>query len=264
MLGKLRMAILRRYVLMGLRSAAAVIVQTTEMATELIRLEGSLDGRLHVIPSGYRTAVESPMVSSRLRAALERANGGKAVSYVSFPHVHKNHDRLLHAWAQVQRTVPSARLFLTVDLDESPNTGFARAARRLRAVASKLGIDESIEWVGYLSETDVMFLLENSAATVFPSLAESFGLPLVEAMAAGCPIAASDLPYAREVARDAAIYFDPLDPDSIARTVVRLLNDQRCAARLLTAGATLRERYSYRTIAEKIADLLSMAVKDDR
>ena len=64
---------------------------------------------------------------------------------------------------------------------------------------------------------------------VFPSLAESFGLPLVEAMAAGCPVAAADRPYAREVAGPAAVYFDPLDPRALAECVIGVLGDPAAA-----------------------------------
>ena len=71
---------------------------------------------------------------------------------------------------------------------------------------------------------------------VFPSLVESFGHPLVEAMAAGLPIAASDIPVHREVCGDAAIYFDPFDPNELADRIESLKTSGRLRERLAQMG----------------------------
>ena len=97
---------------------------------------------------------------------------------------------------------------------------------------------------------------------VFPSIAESFCLGLVEAIATDCPIAASDLPYAHDVARDAAVYFDPLSPKNIAQTVAATLSERDTIERMKTAGARLKEKYSYENIAHQIADVLTSATLD--
>ena len=69
-------------------------------------------------------------------------------------------------------------------------------------------------------------LYQENDIFVFPSLVESFGHPLVEAMASGLPIIASDIPVHREICADAAVYFDPLDPDDLADKIVALSNNK--------------------------------------
>ena len=69
---------------------------------------------------------------------------------------------------------------------------------------------------GRVSQDELVELYRRASALVFPSLYEGFGQPVLEALACACPVACSDLPPLREVAGDSAVYFDPLDPESIA------------------------------------------------
>ena len=95
---------------------------------------------------------------------------------------------------------------------------------------------------------------------VFPSLAEGFGIPLLEALACGCPAAVSDLPVFREVAGDAALYFDPEDPASIRSALRQSLSDGRASPRA-AAGLAIAQNYSWdftaRTIYEQIKYVVS-------
>lgn len=93
-------------------------------------------------------------------------------------------------------------------------------------------------WLQYVDAADLRALYDGAALLVFPTRYEGFGLPVAEAMSTGTPVACSDLPVLREVAGDAATYFDPLDPDAIAAAVAALLADPaRCAAQS-AAGRT--------------------------
>jgi glycosyltransferase involved in cell wall biosynthesis len=83
---------------------------------------------------------------------------------------------------------------------------------------------------------DVPRLYRDSDLFVFPSIAESFGHPLVEAMASGLPILASDIPVCREICGEAAIYFDPFDEKSLAQAIVHLAEDTTLRKRLSEAG----------------------------
>jgi glycosyltransferase involved in cell wall biosynthesis len=122
------------------------------------------------------------------------------------------------------------------------------------------GLDRHVVWLGHLTPDEVVEAMRASDLMVFPSLAESFGLPLVEAMALGCPIAAADLPYARDVAGPAAAYFDPRDPAAIAARVLDLLADPAALAALRREGEAHRAGYSYDTIADRLAGLFERVV----
>jgi len=76
----------------------------------------------------------------------------------------------------------------------------------------------------------------NADALVLPSFYEGFGFPPVEAMAAGCPAAVSDIPALREICQDAAVYFDPNKPREIASQLIRVLQDDELRTQLRAAG----------------------------
>ena len=118
---------------------------------------------------------------------------------------HKNHARLFDAFSQVRRERPELRLMLTGSGHEH------------------LTLPDGAESSGHVTLDELVDLYRSAAALVYPSLYEGFGIPCVEAMACGCPVAASNVASLPEVCGDAAVYFDPVDPESIAdgiRTVL--------------------------------------------
>ena len=119
---------------------------------------------------------------------------------------HKNHERLFAAYAEVRRERPDLRLVLT-------GTGHDR-----------LTLPDGAESRGHVTLDELVELYRSAAALVYPSLYEGFGIPCVEAMACGCPVAASDVASIPEVCGDAAVYFDPFDPESIAEGIRAVLD----------------------------------------
>ena len=84
---------------------------------------------------------------------------------------------------------------------------------------------DHIQFLGRVSDEELVRLYNQAVCFVFPSLYEGFGLPPLEAMACGCPVLVSDIPVEREVCGDAALYFNPLDPHDILHTITQYLND---------------------------------------
>ena len=125
--------------------------------------------------------------------------------YPARPWPHKNHARLFDAFARVRERRPELRLVLT---------GVGHDPGRLPA---------GVETLGGVSADELVSLYRRAAALVFPSLYEGFGLPPVEAMACGCPVAASNAASLPEVVGDAAVLFDPRDPEAIAAGIEETL-----------------------------------------
>jgi glycosyltransferase involved in cell wall biosynthesis len=131
---------------------------------------------------------------------------GEYLLYPARPWRHKNHARLFEAFARVRTKRPGLRLVLTGEGDFGT-------------------LPPGVEARGRISRAELVGLYQGAAALVFPSLYEGFGMPLLEAMACGCPVACSNVTSLPEVAGDAARLFDPRDTDEIATAIDDVLAD---------------------------------------
>lgn len=253
-LKRLRMLFLRWQILSGAKASNVTIVQTEGMSHRMQQFEPSLAGRIQVIPSGYRTIAAHPQIRKEARETILSLSRPRLI-YVSHPSEHKNHLNLLRSLHFIIKVRPSVKLLLTLEGNQFKNNRYASFIAEIRKTAIALDVENNLTMIGILNPDEVYYALSNCDVMVYPSLAESFGLGLVEAMAAGCPIAASDLSYAHNVAGDAAVYFNPRDPESIARTCLFLLDNPSEVARLKKEGARLKSEYLYANIAERIASV---------
>ena len=177
------------------RSAQTVVVPTTFVRDRVVERLGIPPGRIRVVHYGVDHARFAPGAEQREPLLL----------YPARPWPHKNHARLFEAFALLRRDRPELRLVLT----GGGHSGPAPAGVEAREV----------------SATELVALYRRAAALVFPSLYEGFGLPPLEAMACGCPVACSAIPSLAEVCGDAALTFDPEDPAAIAAAVAAVLDD---------------------------------------
>jgi glycosyltransferase involved in cell wall biosynthesis len=158
--------------------------------------------------------------------------------YVARIEPHKNHLRLLDAVAR---------------LDERPMLVIAgyptQHEDELRARVAELGLEGDVRILGWVDGADFEGLYALARGFVFPSLDEGFGLPVLEAMARGVPVACSDRASLPEVAGDAALLFDPEDVGDMARALGRLLDDGDLRERLRAAGRSRVEAFSWQAAA---------------
>jgi glycosyltransferase involved in cell wall biosynthesis len=158
---------------------------------------------------------------------------------------HKNHVRLLEAFAPHARHDPELHLLLT---------GLRmNAAADVEAAIERLGLGRQVVHLGYVTPEQLADVYAGAEALVFPSLFEGFGLPLLEAMGAGCPIVASRVTSIPEVAGDAALYFDGLDVDEMSAQIGRLLDEPELRADLAERGRERVSAFSERRMAEETA-----------
>lgn len=194
-----------------------------------------------IIPS--RTAGRSLPV--RVRQNILRRLGVREGRYFFFPAhpwPHKNHDRLIKAFAMAVGDMPQdVALVLTGNPFPADHPAIETIAR--------LGLSESVRHLGYRSPLEISALYDGALALVFPSLFEGFGTPIAEAMIAGIPIACSNSTSLPEIAGSAALYFDPLDPADIASQLVRLATEMRLRNELIAAGNARQSLFSPRQSA---------------
>ena len=112
-----------------------------------------------------------------------------------------------------------------------------------------LGVSNDVRFLGWVSADELEGLYSAAACFVFPSLAEGFGLPVLEAMARGVPVTCSGRGALAEVAGDAALLFDPESERDIALSIQRLISDRAEAKRLVAAGRERANAFSWKATA---------------
>ncbi len=231
---------MRALVPLAARSADRIIAISESAANEISVVTGADRERIDVIyPGGRAPGIATPEPELRSRLGLGAA---PIVLSVSARRPHKNLVRLLRAFAGV-RTQPLPLLVLP-----GYATGFEDELRR---EVSQLEIGDRVALLGWVSDADLEGLYSACACFVFPSLAEGFGLPVLEAMERGVPVACSNVSAMPEVAGDAVRYFDPLDIDDIRAAILDLLGDPALAARLGAAGKARSGEFSWDRAAKE-------------
>ncbi len=150
---------------------------------------------------------------------------------------HKNHDGLLRALKILKE---ERDLVVNVVL-----TGFPDAnGYPVEAKAVEYGVRGQVTRLGYVEVEEIAYLYRRARMLVFPSLFEGFGIPLLEAMTAGCPIAAADATSVPEVTGDAAVLFDPTSPASMADAIQRVWCEAGLRERLVAKGRVRAGEFS--------------------
>lgn len=229
---------------MGARRADRVLTLSEASAVEVARVTRVERDKIEVVPIAARTpGPPTPEVDLRARLGL---GDRPYVLATSARRGHKNLGRLLEAFSRLSH-VPSPSLVLP---------GYATGAEaELEEQIARLGLSDRVHLLGWIDDADMDGLYAAAEMLAFPSLAEGFGLPVLEAMEHGLPVATSSISSMPEVGGDAAIYFDPYDVEDIAKTIDRLLGDAALRERLAQAGRIRAKTFSW----ERAADLTTTA-----
>jgi glycosyltransferase involved in cell wall biosynthesis len=196
------------------RLADAIIVNSRSMQADVERY-------LHVGPEKLRLIYEAVDHELFRPGNREEAREHVAVFGVTQPFVlfvsslwrYKNCDGLLRAWAIVRADLPGHQLVIV-----GPRRD-AEYANELDTLVTELGIARDVVFVGGVPLEETAWFYQAADSLVYPSFTETFGLPILEAMACGCPVVTSDLSAMPEIAGGAALVVDPRDPIAIAAAI---------------------------------------------
>ena len=237
-----------------LKKASRVVAISNQTKTDLQNIyqipASSIDVIYHGVDHSFFSQVQSTEIKTnilknrRLLSPYFLFLGGRLH--------HKNFIRFLRAFSMSQ---VSKDYILAV-------AGTPWSHDELQLIKS-LGLEKKIVLMPYLSDTELPTIYQNAAAFAFPSYYEGFGLPLIEAMAAGCPVVASNGGPFPELSQGAALLFDPFDEDKMGRSLEDILVPATRAT-LIEAGKKQAGKFSWNLTAEQYYDVYKKTLKGQR
>lgn len=250
-----RMLYITRVLPRLIQRLTSVITVSASSKQDIVHYAGIPEERVHVIPLAADHQVYFPRDKAEARVRMQAQYGIKApyILYTSrIEHPGKNHVRLIKAFAHWKATKRLPHQLVLAGSD------WTRADEVHRAVQT-CGYADDIVCTGFVPAADLPWLYGGAELFIFPSLYEGFGLPILEAMRCGVPVACSDRSSMPEVAGDAAAYFDPYDSDAIAEAMDRLVTDSHVCTCIVQRGLIHSSNFHWRRTAARTLEVIRKA-----
>ncbi len=236
----------------AMRQSRQIIAVSQATGDDIVQLTRTPASKVCVVPEGVDAAFGPIANAEQLRDV--RARYDLPASYVlalGARRPHKNIGRLVEAFSQIADAVPHA-LVLVGAIDTRFTAGVSETLDRLRQAGR-------VREIGHVAEADLPSLYTLADLFVQPSIIEGFGLPLLEAMACGCPVACANTSSLPEVGGDAAIQFDPYDVAAIATSLTRALGAPDMRADMARRGLSRARMFRWETAAAQTLDVYRRA-----
>ncbi len=237
------------------RAARRIVADSAATRADLARFVGVPEERITVVPLGiderFRSVPggEDGAGVARAAALVGVALPERYLLHVGINKPHKNLVRLVRAVARAQAAAPARDLTLVIAGPWDPRYPEARAAVR------DAGIESRVRFLGPIADEALPALYAGALAFVFPSLYEGFGLPVLEALAAGAPTITSRRSSLPEVAGDAALLVDPEDELALADAIGRLADDAGLRAELRARGRRRAAEFTWERVADAMIEI---------
>lgn len=239
-----------RYLVPRYANKADALISVSEITTEHLRKYLNVPReRIHTIYSGLSDGFRAPLSPEQLEEVRQRFGlPPRFLLYCGAVYPPKNFTRLIQAYARVgpAQGVPLViagggnRYLSEHELDEPKRQKIA----------------DWVKWPGWIENKDLPAFYQLADGLLLPSLYESVGMPIMEAMACGCPVLTSDRFGTKEIAGDAALLVNPESVDAIAAGIERLLNDRQLRAANIAAGLARSRRFSWNHTASELMRVL--------
>jgi glycosyltransferase involved in cell wall biosynthesis len=218
------------------RKSAAIITATEFVKDDVARFARINSRKITVINEAADKITDEPEPVEGL------GEDDKFIMYVGRPLPHKNLDRLVEAYVQIKQTHPEVKLVLA---------GKKSLLYRVISLKVKARDIPDVVFTGFVTEGQLRWLYEHASVYAFPSLSEGFGLPGLEAMVHGAPVASSNATCLPEVYGDAAAYFDPTSVEDMANVISKVLDSPKKRETLIAAGKKQAAKFSWQRMAEQ-------------
>lgn len=218
----------RRLMLASARHADLVMTPTEELRRNILGWAPSISG--HAVCNWYGTLEHTFSQSENFRTWRE--DGTLRVLYVSIYYAHKNPGTLVRAVSRIKRSGVDVHARITMNLEEIMGT----PGGKQDAIIMQSGVDQGLVSTGRHPYERLPELYRNSDVFVFPAVCETFGHPMVEALASGLPVVVAEHPVNREICGDAALYFSPFSSEELAARLKELEDNPRLREELSRKG----------------------------
>ena len=237
--GRARQWFFRTGIERALENAAHILTVSKASADVLVRYDKRVANKVTVTPNAADASFTLPSDARASRSQVDEIVGKDTTYYlvVGQNQASKGHAIAVRAFA----AVPSTHKLVLLQR-RRPGHGLARLVR-------DLDIEDRVQWLSEVSETDLVCLLQNAYALLQPSLAEGFGMPALEAMSCACPVIASDIPPLVEVVGNAGIHARAGDVEAFAQAI-KMMNDASLRAALSEKSVRSAKRFSWEQTAE--------------
>lgn len=238
----------------SLRTAALIIAPSQFTKDEIVKYYGIDPQKIAVVPNaiGEEFLGIVPEDPTRDRAIREKYHlPEQFIIAVGTLQPRKNIPFLIEAFAALRKRLPDMRLVLVGNRDAH------HTDKHIDHTIAIHALENAVVFSGFIEEQDLPHVVRLATICAVPSLYEGFGIPMLEAMSQGVPVAAADIPSLREVGGEAALYFDPASIASCAEKLYTLSIDQKARQTLRSAGKERLVLYSWKKSA---VDLLEAYV----
>jgi glycosyltransferase involved in cell wall biosynthesis len=238
--------------------ADRVIANTLATKEELCRLMGVPESKISVVAEAsydfYRQASPDQTQEARARYGLS----GDYILFASTLYPYKNPETLIRSFAKLaeEKSIDCQLVIAGRDHDSHQ--------ARLEELARTLAISARVRFLGFVPPEELRFLYSGARAFVYPSLAETFGKPLVEAMSCGVPIVASNTSCIPEVLAGAGILINPLDADEMSSAIYEALTNKALRANLIDRGLRRAQSFSWEATAKQTLGVIEDAFAERR
>lgn len=230
---------LKRFVPGSVRSANLIISISNSTKGSIIKHYGVSEQKILITPIAPPTAEAKSVAAS---ADIPK----KYILFVSTLEPRKNYLSLVEAYAMLPKNLREEYGLVLMGMPGWQTDEPLSKIEKLKSQGFNIAL------TGYVDEPTRVSLYQNASALAMPSHYEGFGMPILEAMSYGIPVAVSDIPVFHEVAGGAALYFDKDDADDIARKLEELLTDKNIRSQLIKNSRGQLKKYSWGEVADSV------------
>ncbi len=235
----------------AIKKSAAILVPSNWVKKRILEEFAIPDGKIVVT---YEAAEEefSRKLAANSKQILEKYKiAPPFLIYVGNLYPYKNLDLALKALKILEKEIPNLKFFVASARDVFH--------QRFSQLVKNYHLEEKVLMPGFVPTQDLVALFKQSSAFIFPSLSEGFGIPGCNAMAAGVPVIASNIPVFKEVYDNSVLYFDPKRQEDLAEKIKILLTYDKLRQNLIEKGQNQAAKYSWQKMAKETLEVYKEA-----